>query len=1739
MPLNAVFTDNGNGTGSFVFDPDYTQAGVYNVRFIASDGSLADSELVAITVNEVNLAPVLTPIGPRSVTEGQLLSFVASASDPDGTTPAMSAEGLPVNATFNDNGNGTATFSFSPTYRQAGVYVVTFIAGDGSLADSELVTITVVEAGNQPPVLDPIGAQSVIEGDTLLFRVHATDVDSDSLHLFTSLLPPNALFVDSGNGAGSFRFLPDFTQAGTDYVTFAAEDTSGGIDNELVRITVVSAGNQRPILAPIGAKSVAEAGHLAFRVSATDADMTIPALTAVNLPAHAVFVDSLNGAGSLVFDPDYTQAGVHDVTVIASDGSLADSEVVAITVTNVNRAPVLAAIGSQSVNEGQNLTFGVMASDPDLDSVILTVEDVPVNAVFTDNGNGSGSFVFDPDYTQSGVHNVRFIASDGTLADSELVMITVNHVNRAPVLAAIGPQSVNEGQNLTSGVSAADPDADSVILTAENVPVNAVFTDNGNGTGSFVFDPDYTQAGVYNVRFIASDGALADSEVVAITVTNVNRTPALNAVGPESVNEGQNLTFGVSGSDPDLDSLILTAENVPANAVFTDNGNGTGSFVFDPDFTQAGIYNVRFIASDGSLADSEVVAITVTNVNRTPVLNAIGPQSVNEGQNLTFGVSASDPDGNFPALTAENAPLHATFTDNGNGTGSFVFSPDYTQSGTYDVRFIASDGALADSELVTITVNHVNLAPILDPIGPRSVFEGDTLKFRVHATDADLDSIRLFTSILPTNAAFVDSGNGAGSFVFTPSFTQSGTYYITFAAQDPSAATDNELVTITVSEKGNQAPVLAPIGPKSVAEGAHLTFGVSATDPDADSVILTAESVPLNATFTDNGNGTGSFVFDPDYTQAGVYNVRFIASDGALADSEIVAITVSDVNRVPVLASIGPKSVNEGQNLTFGVSATDPDADSVILTAENVPLHATFTDNGNGTGSFVFDPDFTQSGVYNVRFIASDGALADSEIVAITVGGVNLPPVLASIGPKSVNEGQNLTFGISGSDPDLDSVILTAENVPLHATFTDNGNGTGSFVFDPDFTQSGVYNVRFIASDGALADSEIVAITVGGVNLPPVLASIGPKSVNEGQNLTFGISGSDPDLDSVILTAENVPLHATFTDNGNGTGSFVFDPDYTQAGVYNVRFIARDVGLLADSETVAITVTNVNRTPVLAAIGPKSVNEGQNLTFGVSATDPDADSVILTAENVPINATFTDNGNGTGSFVFDPDYTQAGVYNVRFIASDGSLADSEIVAITVNDINAAPALAPIGAQSVAENSHLEFRVTATDIDGTIPVLNAVNAPANAVFTDSANGAGSFVFDPDFNQTGVYNVTFIASDGALADSEIVAITVTNSNRAPVADAGPDQGPVAIGSIVTLDGGGSYDPDAEPVYYHWRQVSGPAVTLSDSNAVAPTFVPAIGGTYAFSLRVDDAQLLSDPDTVQIVAVSQPRAIADLMATVSGNAIQLTWSAVTLDTSGAATSLSRYVIYRSTRAYFTPTPAESIGTALPAAVMFTDNNVGGADVVGDTGTNYFYCLVAVDVAGGRSTASNRVGEYDYQIFTTSTTDFTLIMMPFAGTGINTASDLIQAIGVANVNTVNRYVAASQSFESRFAAGFGTDFAVVPGGIYQVNAKLPTVFSIAGQVPAPGSVTYPIVTTSTTDYSFIGVPFERELDFTTAQSIIDALPGVLNTLNRFIPTSQSYESRFAAGFGPNFPVKAGRAYQANAANPGQFPAP
>ncbi len=1839
LPTGAVFNDAGDNSGTLTWTPDFSQAGTFNVTFYAADTVTTDvdSEVVAITVTNVNQEPVLAVIGAQSVNENELLTINVSASDADGTTPSFSTSTLPTGAGFVDNSDGTGALTWTPDFIQAGGYSVTFYTTDGTATDSEVVAITVTNV-NQEPVLAVIGAQSVNENELLTINVSASDADGTTPSFSTSTLPTGAGFVDNSDGTGALTWTPDFTQAGGYSVTFYTTDGTA-TDSEVVAITVTNV-NQEPVLAVIGAQSVNENELLTINVSASDADGTTPSFSTSTLPTGAGFVDNSDGTGALTWTPDFTQAGGYSVTFYTTDGTATDSEVVAITVTNVNQEPVLAVIGAQSVNENELLTINVSASDADGTTPSFSTSTLPTGAGFVDNSDGTGALTWTPDFTQAGGYSVTFYTTDGTATDSEVVAITVTNVNQEPVLAVIGAQSVNENELLTINVSASDADGTTPSFSTSTLPTGAGFVDNSDGTGALTWTPDFTQAGGYSVTFYTTDGTATDSEVVAITVTNVNQEPVLAVIGAQSVNENELLTINVSASDADGTTPSFSTSTLPTGAGFVDNSDGTGALTWTPDFTQAGGYSVTFYTTDGTATDSEVVAITVTNVNQEPVLAVIGVQSVTEGDALNLVIAASDADGNIPTITSSALPTNATFLDNGDGTADFDFNPTFLQSGGYSVTFYTTDGVATDSEVVAITVVEAgNQDPVLASIGAQGVNEGNTLAFTVSATDIEGALPSLSTSVLPTNASFVDNGDGTGDFSFTPAFQQSGAYQVTFTATDDSSASTSEIVTITVNDAGNQAPVLGAIGARTVAEGAALNFGVAATDPDGTTPTLSTSALPTNATFVDNGNGFGSFSFTPDYTQEGAHNVTFYATDGSASDSEVVVITVTDAgNQPPVLAEIGPQVVTEGGNLNLVITATDADATTPTFTTSALPTNATFVDNGDGSGTFDFNPDFVQAGILSVTFRATDGAVVDSEVVFITINDAgNQDPTLAAIGAQSVTEGNTLVFATSASDPEgaapalstsalptnatyvdngdgtgdfsftpdftqansyditfsatddsgavvsemvtvtvneagnQDPVLaaigaqgvdenvtlaftitstdpdatfpaLTTSALPTNASFVDNGDGTGDFSFTPDFFQAGTHSVTFVASDGTVSDSEVVEITVNNINRDPELAAIGAQVVDENGSLAFTVTASDLDLTALTLSTSVLPTNATFVDNGDGTADFAFNPDYYQAGTYDVTFYVSD-GEASDSELVVITVNPVNQLPILDPIGAQFADEGGNLNLLITASDADGTPLTLTTSALPPNATFVDNGDGTADFDFNPDYTQADIISLTFYVSDGVASDSELVFITINEAgNQIPVLSPIGPRSTSESVNLNFAISATDADGTSPTLTAENLPTGANFTDNGSGNGTFDWTPTFDQEGAYDVTFIASDGAAADSELVTITVGGANQTPIADAGMDQANVPAGILVTLDGSGSYDPDGgAPTGYAWLQVGGTTVTLSSDTDVMPTFTPTVVDVYVFELTVNDGVATSTPDTVSVSVITgaPPAAITDLGIQIVGDDIQLSWSAVTLDTTGTATTLDRYVVYRGTTAFFTPTSVDSIGFADPGTLTFTDNNLGAADVVGDVNENYFYVVAAVDFMDNPGAISNRVGEFDYQLVTTATSDYNLVGIPFANTGITDADGLIAAIGASNVLTVNNYIAASQSFESRFAAGFGTNFAVTTGGVYQVNAAAGAVFSVAGSVPDAGTVSYGVITTATTSFCYLMIPFDREGDFAVAQDVIDNIPGVLNTLNNFIAGSQNYESRFSAGFGVNFTVRAGMPYQGNVAAAGTFPAP
>jgi hypothetical protein len=213
--------------------------------------------------------------------------------------------------------------------------------------------------------------------------------------------------------------------------------------------------------------------------------------------------------------------------------------------------------------------------------------------------------------------------------------------------------------------------------------------------------------------FDMSDNESADSNEVCYQPTPTNHAPVLDTIGPKTVEENSLLEFTITASDPDGDALTYSASSLPAGADFDP---ATQTFSWIPDYNDTGNYDVLFtVADNGSplQSDSETVTITVGDANRPPVLDTIGPKTVEENSLLEFTITASDPDGDALTYSASSLPAGAGFDP---ATQTFSWTPDYNDTGNHDVLFTVADSGTPsqnDSETVTITVTaHSNLAPL-------------------------------------------------------------------------------------------------------------------------------------------------------------------------------------------------------------------------------------------------------------------------------------------------------------------------------------------------------------------------------------------------------------------------------------------------------------------------------------------------------------------------------------------------------------------------------------------------------------------------------------------------------------------------------------------------------------------------------------------------------------------------------------------------------------------------------------------------------------------------------------------------------------------------------------------------------------------------------------------------------------------------------------------------------------------
>ncbi|MEO6434267.1 MAG: hypothetical protein ABIP55_00695, partial [Tepidisphaeraceae bacterium] len=372
------------------------------------------------------------------------------------------------------------------------------------------------------------------------------------------------------------------------------------------------------------------------------------------------------------------------------------------------------------------------------------------------------------------------------------------------------------------------------------------------------------------------------------------------------------------------------------------------------------------------------------------------------------------------------------------------------------------------------------------------------------------------------SAPFTLAGDSAGDYnPWTPSLGAHTLRGTPFTADNAGGVAGTALqVNFTVVNQGvpsNRAPVLAAIGNKTIAPGATLNVPVSATDLDGDAIVLSATGLPVWASFTDNGNGTGTLAIAPP---AGTGDATFNG----------ITITATD-NGSPVLSD----------SETLSITVASAPATGITLTLYNADTDQPIGPFGDGTVI-----NFALLGTTRFSVLAVPPASASSVRFGLD----------SNSNFRTENSAPYTIAGDSGSDFKPWTPSLGAHTLTVTHFSADNGGGTAGTPLVINFT---VVNQQ----------------VVDPVALQTSTSSLAFGSVTTGSFVTADVTLTNPSApggSSVTVLATSITGSSAFTDNFNDAADITLAPG--QSTIITVRFAPLTGGALAGTLSIQHSGTN-------------------------------------------------------------------------------------------------------------------------------------------------------------------------------------------------------------------------------------------------------------------------------------------------------------------------------------------------------------------------------------------------------------------------------------------------------------------------------------------------------------------------------------------------------------------------------------
>lgn len=295
------------------------------------------------------------PLTDFTINEGENLIFNIFAIDLDGQNLSY---GWYVDNIFVST--NSTNYTFQTNYTSGGIYNITVVVSDGESNTTHLWSLTVINV-NRPPEITNYSVPTNLtlkENENLTFNISAIDLDDQNLTYIWYL--DNAL-VSTNNTI--YTLQTNYTSSGTHNITVVVSNgESNTTKSWLLNVTNVNRPPQITNYSVPTSLTLKEGENFTFNISAIDLDGD-------NL-TYAWYLDNIlisNNSTNYTLQTNYTSAGIHNITVVVSDGESNITKSWLLNVTNVNLVPTanISSISPNPANKSEEITLIGYGNDTD------------------------------------------------------------------------------------------------------------------------------------------------------------------------------------------------------------------------------------------------------------------------------------------------------------------------------------------------------------------------------------------------------------------------------------------------------------------------------------------------------------------------------------------------------------------------------------------------------------------------------------------------------------------------------------------------------------------------------------------------------------------------------------------------------------------------------------------------------------------------------------------------------------------------------------------------------------------------------------------------------------------------------------------------------------------------------------------------------------------------------------------------------------------------------------------------------------------------------------------------------------------------------------------------------------------------------------------------------------------------------------------------------------------------------